>query len=82
MNKKSVVGEDDKLQIERLWKKQLSLISMLKESQIGAHDTDIENEDVDNFVWQIKIINRIKKIIEEFEERGNHYFKHCNKEKI
>ena len=26
--------------------------------------------------------NRIKKIIEEFVERGNNYFKHCNKEKI
>ena len=24
----------------------------------------------------------IKKMIEEFDERGNNYFKHCNKEKI
>ena len=57
-------------------------MSMLKESQIDAHDTDSDNEDEDNFVWLDKNKNRIKKMIEEFEERGNNYFKHCNKEKI
>ena len=43
---KSVAGEDDdKTQIERLWKKQLNLISMLKDSEIDSNDTDSENED-------------------------------------
>jgi hypothetical protein len=92
----SVADEDDKKQIERLWKKQLNRISMLKESEIDSNDTDSENEDdtdskkeneeededEDTFVWLNKNKNRIKKMIEEFEERGNNYFKHCNKEKI
>ena len=55
----SVAGEDDKTQIERLWKKQLNLISMLKDSEIDSNDTDSENEDdtdsenedEDTFVW-------------------------------
>ncbi len=45
-------------------------------------DTGSENEDEDTFAWLDKDKNRIKKMIEEFEERGNNYFKHCNKEKI
>ena len=43
----SVDCEDDKAQIERLWEKQLSLITMLKESNIDSRDTDCENEDED-----------------------------------
>ena len=96
----SVADEDDKTQIERLWKKQLNRISMLKDSEIDSNDTDNENEDdtdseneddtdsenededEDTFAWLDKNKNRIKKMIEEFEERGNNYFKHCNKEKI
>ena len=58
----SVAGEDDNSQIEILWKKQLTFISMWKESQIDAHDTDSDNEDDDNCVWLDKNKNRIKKI--------------------
>jgi hypothetical protein len=43
----SVADEDDKTQIERLWKKQLSLISMLEDSEIDSNDTDSKNEDDD-----------------------------------
>jgi hypothetical protein len=46
-------------------KKQLNRISMLKDSEIDSNDTDSDNEDN----------------IEEFEERGENYFKHCIKEK-
>jgi hypothetical protein len=75
----SVAREDDTIQIERLWKKRLNLISMLKDSEIDSNDTEseIEDEDEDTFVRLNKNKNRIKKIIEEFEERGNNYFKHC-----
>ena len=31
---------------------------------------------------EIKDKKRIKRALEEFEERGNNYFKRCNKEKI
>jgi hypothetical protein len=82
----SVAREDDKIQIERLWKKQLNLISMLKDSEIDSNDKESEiedaDEDEDTFVRLNKNKNRIKKIIEEFKERGNNYFKHCNKENI
>jgi vacuolar-type H+-ATPase subunit I/STV1 len=94
----SIADEDDKTHIERLWKKQLNCISMLKDTQIDSNDTDNENEDdtdseneddtdnenenEDTFDRATKNKNRIKKIIEEFDERGNNYFKHCNKEKI
>jgi hypothetical protein len=67
---------------ERLWKKELSPIKELKESKIDVGDTDSLNEDEDNYDWLDKNKNRIKKTIEEFEERRNNYFKHCNKEKI
>ena len=30
----------------------------------------------------VKIKNKIEKMIEEFDKRGNNYVKHCNKEKI
>ena len=90
----SVADEDDKTQIERLWKKQLNRIAMLKDAQIDSNDTDNENEDdtdsekeneeededEDTFDRATKNENRIKKMIEEFDERGNNYFKHCNKE--
>ena len=62
----SVAGEDDKTHIERLWKKQLNLISMLKDSEINSNDKDSENkdEDEDTCVWLDTNKNRIKKIIE------------------
>ena len=72
----SVAGEDDKAQIHKLWEKQLSLITMLKESKVYSRDTDSENEDEDNFVWIDRSKNRIKQIIEEFEERWNNFVKH------
>jgi hypothetical protein len=89
----SIADEDDKTHIERLWKKRLDLITMTKDAEIDSNDTeseneddsnetDNENEDDDTSVWLQKNKNRIKKMIEEFDERGNIYFKHCNKEKI
>ena len=61
---------------------------MMKDAEIDSNDTDSENEDdtdsenedEDTFVWWQKNKNRIKKMIEEFDESGNNYFKHCNKE--
>jgi hypothetical protein len=78
----SVADEDDKTHIERLWKKQLNRITVLKDAQIDSNETDSENEDDATFERLTKHKNRIKKMIEEFDERGNNYFKHCNKEKI
>ena len=78
----SVADEDDKIYIERLWKKQLNRITVLKDAQIDSNETDSENEDEDTCDRLTKNKNIIKKIIEEFDERGNNYFKHCNKEKI
>ena len=78
----SVADEDDKIYIERLWKKQLNRITVLKDAQIDSNETDSENEDDATFERLTKHKNRIKKMIEEFDERGNNYFKHCNKEKI
>ena len=78
----SVADEDDKIYIERLWKKQLNRITVLKDAQIDSNEADSENEDEDTCDRLTKNKNMIKKIIEEFDERGNNYFKHCNKEKI
>jgi hypothetical protein len=86
----SIADEDDKTHIERLWKKRLDFITMMKDAEIDSNDTeseneddtDSENEDEDTSVWLQKNKNTIKKMIEEFDERGNNYFKHCNKEKI
>ena len=78
----SVADKDDKTEIERLWKKQLYGIALLKDAQIDSNETDSENEDGDSVDRETKNINRIKKMIEEFDDRGHNYFKHCNKEKI
>ena len=78
----SVADDDDKIYIERLWKKQLNRITVLKDAQIDSNETDSENEDDVTCERLTKHKNRIKKMIEEFDERGNNYFKHCNKEKI
>ena len=78
----SVADKDDKTEIERLWKKQLNGITLLKDAQIDSNETDSENEDGDSVDRETKNINRIKKMIEEFDDRGHNYFKHCNKEKI
>ena len=78
----SVADKDDKTEIERLWKKQLNGITLLKDAQIDSNETDSENEDGDSVDRATKNINRIKKMIEEFDDRGHNYFKHCNKEKI
>ena len=50
---------------------------MMKDAEIDSNDTDSENkddtdsenEDEDTFVWLQKNKNRIKKMIEEFDER-------------
>ena len=78
----SVADKDDNTEIERLWKKQLYGIALLKDAQIDSNETDSENEDGDSVDRESKNINRIKKMIEEFDDRGHNYFKHCNKEKI
>ena len=78
----SVADKDDKTEIERLWKKQLNGITLLKDAQIDSNEMDSENEDGDSVDRESKNINRIKKMIEEFDDRGHNYFKHCNKEKI
>ena len=78
----SVADKDGKIEIERLWKKQLTRITVLKDAQIDTKETDSENEDDDSFDRLSKHKNKIEKMIEEYDERGNNYFKHCNKEKI
>jgi hypothetical protein len=78
----SVADEDDKTHIEILWKKQLNRITALRDAHIDSNETNNENEDDDTFDRLTKNRNRIQKMIEEFDERGNNYFKHCNKEKI
>ena len=78
----SVADKDDKTEIERLWKKQLNGIALLKDAQIDSKETDSEDEDDDSLDTVIKNKDEIEKIVEEFDERGNNYFKHCNKEKI
>ena len=62
--------------------KQLNRITVLKDAQIDSNETDSENEDDVTCERLTKHKNRIKKMIEEFDERGNNYFKHCNQEKI
>ena len=74
--------QNDKTEIERLWKKQLNGIALLKDAQIDSKETDSEDEDDDSLDTVIKNKDEIEKIVEEFDERGNNYFKHCNKEKI
>merc|ERR1712074_180911 len=78
----SVANKDDKTEIERLWKKQLNGIALLKVAQIDSKETDSEDEDDDSLDTVIKNKDEIEKIVEEFDERVNNYFKHCNKEKI
>merc|ERR1712074_190874 len=78
----SVADKDDKTEIERLWEKQLNRITVLKGAQIDSKETDSEDEDDDSLNTVIKNKDEIEKIVEEFDERGNNYFKHCNKEKI
>merc|ERR1712074_497880 len=78
----SVANKDDKTEIERLWKKQLNGIALLKDAQIDSKETDSEGEDDDSLDTVIKNKDEIEKIVEEFDERGNNYFEHCNKEKI
>ena len=78
----SVADKDDKTEIERLWEKQLNRITVMKGAQIDSKETDSEDEDDDSLDTVIKNKDEIEKIVEEFDERGNNYFKHCNKEKI
>lgn len=78
----SVANEDDKEEIEKLWKRELREITLKKEAEIDSHETDSEDEEDDDTNQLQKDKKQIEKIIEEFDERGNNYFKHCNKEKI
>ena len=55
---------------------------MKKYTEIDSNETDSENKDGETFTWLHKNKNKIERMIEEFDERGNNYFKHCNKEKI
>ena len=41
----SIADEDDKTHIERLWKKRLDFITMMKDAEIDSNDTESENED-------------------------------------
>ena len=63
-------------------KKQLNGIAVLNDAQIDSKEIDSEYEDDDSLDTVIKDKDEIAKIVEEFYERGNNYFKHCNKEKI
>ena len=60
----SVANEDDKSEIERLWKKQLNHIKVLKDAQIDSNETDSENEDDDTSTWLHKNKNKIEKMID------------------
>ena len=63
------------------WKSQRTTETYFHE-EINSHETDSENEDDDTSTWLHKNKNKIEEMIKEFDERGNNYFKHCNKEKI
>ena len=84
----NVADEDDKSDIQRLWKKELNHIMYMKELNIDTGDTDFEsdenedgddNDDKDRIAWERNIIENS---IKEFKSYGNNYFKHCNKKKI
>ena len=83
-----VADEEDKIDIQRLWKKELNHIKYMKELNIDTEDTDFESDenedgdDDDDMDHIARERNIIENSIKEFKRHGNNYFKRCNKKKI
>merc|ERR1712074_481188 len=80
-----VADEEDKIDIQRVWKKELEYVTIMKKAEIDKHESDYENDDGDDDDDKDLIArerNIIDNSIKEFKRHGNNYFRHCNKKKI
>ena len=68
-----VADEDDKSDIQRLWKKELDHVNNMKEMKIDKYEVDYENYDDDDNDDDclVKDYKRIKKVMKGYQSRGH-----------
>ena len=80
-----VADEDDKADIQRLWKKESDHVNNMNEMKMDQYESENDDDDYDNGDDEnclVKDSKQIKNVMKGFQSRGHTYFKHCNKEKI